>query len=54
MWSAGAEADYGPPCPCCGGRMIIVDELRTRRRAAGSGIKLTMAFGFAQKRDEAS
>jgi hypothetical protein len=23
--SAGAEADYRPPCPCCGGRMIIVE-----------------------------
>src|SRR5438105_7009440 len=23
--TAGAGADYRPPCPCCGGRMIIVD-----------------------------
>jgi hypothetical protein len=22
--TAGAGADYRPPCPCCGGRMIIV------------------------------
>jgi len=23
--AAGAAADYRPPCPCCGGRMIIVE-----------------------------
>jgi Putative transposase len=23
--TAGAGADYRPPCPCCGGRMIIVE-----------------------------
>jgi hypothetical protein len=23
--TAGARADYRPPCPCCGGRMIIVE-----------------------------
>jgi hypothetical protein len=23
--TAGAAADYRPPCPCCGGRMIIVE-----------------------------
>jgi hypothetical protein len=23
--TAGAGADYLPPCPCCGGRMIIVE-----------------------------
>ena len=23
--TVGAAADYRPPCPCCGGRMIIVD-----------------------------
>ena len=23
--TTGAAADYRPPCPCCGGRMIIVE-----------------------------
>jgi Putative transposase len=23
--AAGAAADHRPPCPCCGGRMIIVE-----------------------------
>jgi hypothetical protein len=23
--TAGATADYRTPCPCCGGRMIIVE-----------------------------
>jgi putative transposase len=23
--TTGAKADYRPPCPCCGGRMIIVE-----------------------------
>jgi len=32
--TAGAGADYRPPCPCCGGRMIIVEELRARRRTS--------------------
>ena len=26
--------DHRPPCPCCGGRMIIVEVLWTRRRTA--------------------
>ncbi len=30
--AAGAAADHRPPCPCCGGRMIIVE---TFERGAG-------------------
>jgi hypothetical protein len=26
--AAGATADHRPPCPCCGGRMIIVESFR--------------------------
>jgi hypothetical protein len=26
--TAGPRADYRPPCPCCGGRMIIVESFR--------------------------
>jgi len=29
--AAGAAADHRPPCPCCGGRMIIVGTFERRR-----------------------
>jgi hypothetical protein len=29
---ASAAADHRPPCPCCGGRMVIVETFQTRRR----------------------
>jgi hypothetical protein len=33
--AAGAEADHRPPCPCCGGRMVIVETFQ--RGAAPRG-----------------
>ena len=40
-----AMTDHRPPCPCCGGRMIIVERLCARQRtrgppSAGAGIRI--------------
>jgi len=33
--AAGAAADHRPPCPCCGGRMIIVESFERTRAPRG-------------------
>jgi hypothetical protein len=42
-----AAMDHRPPCPCCGGRMIIVERLRARRRTSRSAV----APGHSQDRN---
>jgi hypothetical protein len=41
--AAGAAADYRPPCPCCGSRMIIVEIFeRGVWQKAGAGFALSV------------
>jgi hypothetical protein len=30
-----ASQDFRPPCPCCGGRMIIIETFERRRQPRG-------------------